>query len=223
YIGEQLIQANVLALLRLLANEAPVSIQRSNTVSKTIIVSNRLPIKITEDDDGYALHPSEGGLATGLASIHAQGENTWVDWPGIILDDAKQQAHCTDVWKGKRLPPLFLHDDEIRGCYEAFSNEVLWPIFHYMPNYAVYELDNWQTYVRVNEKFRDLVLDVAEPEDTIWVHDYQLLLLPGLLRSALPDASIGFFQHIPFPSQELFRLTPWRRQLLAGLLGAELL
>ncbi|MEC3880640.1 bifunctional alpha,alpha-trehalose-phosphate synthase (UDP-forming)/trehalose-phosphatase [Parapedobacter sp. 10938] len=192
-------------------------------MSKTIIVSNRLPIKITEDGNGYALHPSEGGLATGLASIHALGENTWVGWPGIILEDAKQKAYFTKVLKEKRLAPIFLDDDEIRGFYEGFSNEVLWPIFHYMPNYAIYELENWETYVRVNEKFRDLVLEVAEPNDTIWVHDYQLLLLPGLLRSALPDASIGFFQHIPFPSQELFRLIPWRRELLEGMLGADLL
>lgn len=192
-------------------------------MSKTIIVSNRLPIKITEDGKGYALHPSEGGLATGLASVHAQGENTWIGWPGIMIDDDSQKAYFTSVLKEKRLTPIFLNDQEIRGFYEGFSNEVLWPIFHYMPNYAVYDLENWQTYVRVNEKFRDMVLEVAAPHDTIWVHDYQLLLLPGLLRQALPDASIGFFQHIPFPSQELFRLIPWRRELLQGMLGADLL
>lgn len=192
-------------------------------MSKTIIVSNRLPIKIMEESDGYALLPSEGGLATGLASIHAEGENTWIGWPGIILDDVEQQTYFTNVLKEKRLAPIFLGDEEIKGFYEGFSNEVLWPIFHYMPNYAVYEAENWQTYVRVNEKFCNLVLEVAGPDDTIWVHDYQLLLLPGLLREALPDASIGFFQHIPFPSQELFRLIPWRRELLEGMLGADLL
>src|SRR5690606_31503429 len=86
-----------------------------------------------------------------------------------------------------------------------------------------YNLQNWETYVRVNQKFLELILQVAEPEDTIWIHDYQLLLLPGMLRKALPDASIGFFQHIPFPSQELFRLIPWRKELLEGMLGADLL
>lgn len=192
-------------------------------MNKTIIVSNRLPIKITEDSDGYALHPSEGGLATGLASVHTHGENSWVGWPGILLDDTQQKAYFTEVLKEKRLVPIFLNHEEIRGFYEGFSNEVLWPVFHYMPNYAFYDLENWQTYVRVNEKFCDLVLEVSGPNDTIWVHDYQLLLLPGLLRQALPDASIGFFQHIPFPSQELFRLIPWRRELLEGMLGADLL
>ena len=107
-----------------------------------------------EDGDGYALHPSEGGLATGLASVHTQGENTWIGWPGIIFDEPDQVAHFTAVLKKKRLVPIFLDDEEIRGFYEGFSNEVLWPIFHYMPNYAVYNRENWETYVRVNEKFR---------------------------------------------------------------------
>lgn len=192
-------------------------------MSKTIIVSNRLPIKIIEEGDGYALQPSEGGLATGLASIHAQGENNWIGWPGAGLSDPKQMAYFTRTLKERRLVPIFLDDEEIKGFYEGFSNEVLWPIFHYMPNYAVYDLRNWQTYVKVNERFRDLIIEQAEPDDTIWIHDYQLLLLPGLLRNALPDAAIGFFQHIPFPSQELFRLIPWRKELLEGMLGADLL
>ncbi|WP_353127691.1 bifunctional alpha,alpha-trehalose-phosphate synthase (UDP-forming)/trehalose-phosphatase [Parapedobacter pyrenivorans] len=192
-------------------------------MSKTIIVSNRLPIKIIEEGDGYALQPSEGGLATGLASIHAQGKNNWIGWPGVFLNDPKQTTYFTSALRERRLVPIFLDDEEIKGFYEGFSNEVLWPIFHYMPNYAVYDLHNWETYVKVNERFRDLIIAQAEPDDTIWIHDYQLLLLPGLIRSALPDASIGFFQHIPFPSQELFRLIPWRKELLEGMLGADLL
>jgi len=192
-------------------------------VNKIIIVSNRLPIKITEDEQGFAIQPSEGGLATGLASIHEQGNNRWIGWPGISIGDRQKQAYFTSVLSEKRLIPLFLDEDDIKGFYEGFSNEVLWPIFHYFPNFANYDLTNWETYVRVNQKFLALVLQQAEPGDTIWVHDYQLLLLPGMLRHALPDASIGFFQHIPFPSQELFRLIPWRKELLEGMLGADLL
>ncbi|MGK6352623.1 bifunctional alpha,alpha-trehalose-phosphate synthase (UDP-forming)/trehalose-phosphatase [Parapedobacter sp. DT-150] len=192
-------------------------------MSRTIIVSNRLPVKITEEGNGYALHPSEGGLATGLASIHAQGENSWIGWPGISLEDERQRDYFASILKEKRLVPLFLDEEEIKGFYEGFSNEVLWPIFHYIPSYANYDLANWETYVRVNEKFCDIVLQHAGPHDTIWIQDYQLLLLPGLLRNALPDAAIGFFQHIPFPSQELFRLIPWRKELLYGMLGADLL
>ncbi len=192
-------------------------------VSKTIIVSNRLPIKITADENGYALQPSEGGLATGLASIHARGNNRWIGWPGTSIEDPQQKAKFTETLHQRRLVPLFLDEEEIKGFYEGFSNEVLWPIFHYIPNYANYDLQNWKTYVSVNEKFLNLILQEADPQDTIWIHDYQLLLLPGMLRKALPDASIGFFQHIPFPSQELFRLIPWRKELLEGMLGADLL
>lgn len=192
-------------------------------MSRIIIVSNRLPIKIIEEAVGYSLQPSEGGLATGLASVHARGENLWIGWPGVVLDDQKQKDYFTSTLQKRRLVPIFLDDEEIKGFYEGFSNEVLWPVFHYMPNYAVYDLHNWQTYVKVNERFCELVMEHAGPEDTIWIHDYQLLLLPGLLRNALPDASVGFFQHIPFPSQELFRLVPWRTELLEGMLGADLL
>src|SRR5690606_32178848 len=109
------------------------------------------------------------------------------------------------------------------GFYEGFSNEVLWPIFHYISTYANYDIHNWETYNKVNERFRDVILEHAGPKDTIWIHDYQLLLLPGLVRQALPDATIAYFQHIPFPSQELFRFIPWRGELLAGMLGADLL
>src|SRR5690606_40867363 len=100
------------------------------------------------------------------ASIHAQGENIWIGWPGITIDDTDQKAYFTEVLKRKRLVPIFLDEDEIRGFYEGFSNETLWPIFHYMPNYAIYDLENWHTYVWVNKKFRDLVLEIAEPDDT---------------------------------------------------------
>ena len=100
-----------------------------------------------EDGDGYVLHPSEGGLATGLASIHAHGENTWIGWPGILLDDPKQKTYFTALLKEKRLAPIFLNNEEIRGFYEGFSNEVLWPIFHNKCRYDIYELENWETYV----------------------------------------------------------------------------
>jgi len=121
------------------------------------------------------------------------------------------------------LMPVYLEQEEINNFYEGFSNETLWPVFHYMAVYARYEQVYWDAYYRVNEKFRDLILSVAQPDDVIWIHDYQLLLLPGMLRQALPDVSIGFFLHIPFPSFELFRLIPWRAELLEGMLGADLL
>ncbi len=190
---------------------------------KTIIVSNRLPVKIIESEGNYELKQSEGGLATGLGSIYQKDNNIWLGWPGLEVTDEERQKDVTRDLKDMNLAPVFLTQDEINLYYEGFSNEVLWPVFHYHPTYAKYEQDYWNSYVEVNKKFRDALLEIAEPEDTIWIHDYQLLLLPGLLRQVQPDCTIGFFQHIPFPSYELFRLIPWRKELLEAMLGADLL
>ncbi len=193
-------------------------------MSKTIIVSNRLPVKISKSDDRYNLSASEGGLATGLVSVYKQGNNKWIGWPGTEVPNQEDRDKITGELAEMCLIPLFLDQEEINQYYEGFSNEVLWPIFHYyISTYAVYKQSNWDYYNVVNQKFKDAVLKIAEPGDVIWIHDYQLLLLPALIRNELPDVSIGFFQHIPFPSQELFRLIPWRRELLEGMMGADLI
>jgi trehalose 6-phosphate synthase/phosphatase len=192
-------------------------------MSKTIIVSNRLPVKLVESDGEFFFIPSEGGLATGLGSIYQQSGNVWVGWPGMEVTDEEARNKITHELDIKNLKPVFLSQEEINQYYEGFSNEVLWPVFHYMPTYARYQQSYWDFYLLVNKKFRDVILDIAEPGDTIWIHDYQLLLLPGLVRSVLPDITIGFFQHIPFPSYELFRLIPWRLEILEGILGADLI
>ncbi|NML39373.1 bifunctional alpha,alpha-trehalose-phosphate synthase (UDP-forming)/trehalose-phosphatase [Chitinophaga sp. G-6-1-13] len=190
---------------------------------KTIIVSNRLPVKITEKDGEFALQASEGGLATGLGSIYREGNNVWLGWPGQEISDPKHQEKVTKQLRQMNLMPVFLTQDEINNFYEGFSNETLWPVFHYMSVYARYDQGYWDAYYQVNKKFRDIVMQVAEQGDIIWIHDYQLLLLPGMLRAEMPEVSIGFFNHIPFPSYELFRLIPWRAELIEGLLGADLM
>ncbi|WP_316814636.1 bifunctional alpha,alpha-trehalose-phosphate synthase (UDP-forming)/trehalose-phosphatase [Pedobacter nyackensis] len=192
------------------------------TSSKTIIISNRLPIKITEENGEYKLSPSEGGLATGLGSIYKQGNNIWIGWPGIEVP-VDRQAEVTKKLADYNLVPVFLTVDEINFYYEGFSNEILWPVFHYLVTYAKFEEVYWAFYRSVNEKFRDTVLDNLNDQDTVWVHDYQLLLLPCFIRTEQANVTIGFFQHIPFPSFEIFRLIPWREQLIAGMLGADLI
>ncbi|GAA4390887.1 bifunctional alpha,alpha-trehalose-phosphate synthase (UDP-forming)/trehalose-phosphatase [Hymenobacter koreensis] len=192
-------------------------------MARTIIVSNRLPTKVRRTDEGLAFAPSEGGLATGLGAVYQQGDNLWVGWPGTFLADEAEQNQVIEQLANDHMRPVFLTEDEIRDYYEGFSNETLWPTFHYFPQYAVYQPQLWAAYQAVNRKFCQAVLDVAGPDDTIWVHDYQLLLLPQLLREALPQSTIGFFLHIPFPSYELMRVLPWNRQLLHGMLGADLL
>lgn len=191
---------------------------------KTIIVSNRLPVKLTETEDGkISFSPSEGGLATGLGSVYRQGNNIWVGWPGMDVTSGKEQKKVTTELKKLNLRPVFLTQEEINLYYEGFSNETLWPVFHYMTTYAIYQQAYWDSYVAVNQKFCDVLLEVAAPGDIIWIHDYQLLLLPKMVRDEMPDVSIGFFQHIPFPSFELFRLIPWRAEILEGMLGSDLI
>ncbi|HVI46156.1 MAG TPA: bifunctional alpha,alpha-trehalose-phosphate synthase (UDP-forming)/trehalose-phosphatase [Chitinophaga sp.] len=190
---------------------------------KTIIVSNRLPVKITDKNGELTLQTSEGGLATGLGSIYRDGNNIWIGWPGEEISDPKEQEKITKQLRQSNLMPVFLSQEEINNYYEGFSNETLWPVFHYMAVYARYEQVHWDTYYEVNKKFRDIILQVAAKGDTIWIHDYQLLLLPGMIRAEMPDISVGFFQHIPFPSFELFRLIPWRAEILEGMLGADLM
>jgi trehalose 6-phosphate synthase/phosphatase len=190
---------------------------------RTLIVSNRLPTKVLRNEEGLTFQPSEGGLATGLGSIYRQGDNLWIGWPGLFVQDEAEEAHIREELREDNMAPVFLTEAEIRDFYEGFSNSTLWPTFHYFSEFAEYEQTHWEAYVQVNQKFCEAVLAHAGPEDTIWVHDYQLLLLPEMLRQARPEASIGFFLHIPFPSQELIRVLPWRTELLRGMLGADLI
>lgn len=192
-------------------------------MSKTIIVSNRLPIKIERGAHGLEYHPSAGGLATGLGSIYKEGNNLWLGWPGLFMENESEEKEITAGLKKENMRPVFLSQRDIEEFYEGFSNSTLWPLFHYFTRYAVYEDYQWEAYKRVNQMFCDEILKYAEPDDVLWIHDYQLLLLPEMLREALPNASIGFFNHIPFPSYEIFRLLPWRESILRGMVGADLI
>lgn len=190
-------------------------------MGKTIIISNRLPVTILKESS-LTFKPSEGGLATGLGSVYKQGNNLWVGWPGTFLDESEKEFVLNELRKDS-MYPVYLTETEIRDFYEGFSNATLWPTFHYFNQYAVYNPVFWEAYKKVNEKFCNVALDVIESGDTIWVHDYQLFLLPQMLRERISDCLIGFFQHIPFPSYEVFRLLPWRKHVLEGMLGADLI
>lgn len=186
-------------------------------------MSNRLPLKVQKKENKLVYKPSEGGLATGLGSIYRKNDNLWIGWPGMYLSGESEKEYVRTELSGQNMLPVFLTKKEIKEYYEGFSNETLWPTFHYFPQYSVYEQGYWDAYQKVNQKFCNEVLKVAEPGDTVWVHDYQLLLLPSMLREKCPGINIGFFLHIPFPSFEIFRLLPWRDQILKGMLGADLL
>lgn len=195
-------------------------------MNRLLIVSNRLPVTAERRGDGIGFKPSVGGVATGIGTYHASHESVWVGWAEVPLkrlDAASRERITHELATEHGCRPVFLTPAELAGFYHGFSNRTLWPLFHHFARYAEIDAGFWRTYERVNRKYRDAVLDAYRPGDAIWVHDYQLLLLPALLREELPDAAIGFFLHIPFPSYELFRLLPWRRQLLEGMIGADLL
>ena len=190
-------------------------------MSKTIIVSNRLPVKIQREKHSFEYKPSEGGLATGLGSVYKEGDNIWLGWPGLPVNKAGEREEVTRHLNELNMHPVFLTKADIEEYYEGFSNETLWPNFHYFNQYIIYDDVFWNAYQRVNRKFAKELEGLIEEGDTVWVHDYQLLLLPSMIRELYPNISIGFFLHIPFPSFESFRLLPWRRELLEGMLGSD--
>jgi trehalose 6-phosphate synthase/phosphatase len=190
---------------------------------RLLIVANRLPVTIKATDGGVEVQKSSGGLATGLLRPHEQSGGLWIGWSGAPHELTQdQQSQLEQQLTDMRLVSVPLTSDQVTRYYEGFSNGVLWPLFHYLLDQVPLHVRDWDAYVEVNERFADIVAQHYQPDDLIWVHDYQLLLLPELLRKRLPQARIGFFLHIPFPSEELFRTLPERDSLLRGLLGADL-
>jgi trehalose 6-phosphate synthase/phosphatase len=190
---------------------------------RVLIVANRLPVTVRPTETGVEVRKSTGGLATGLLRPHEQSGGLWIGWSGASDDlTPAQQEELDRQLTTLRLVAVPLSAEQVTRYYEGFSNGVLWPLFHYLLDQIPLHVRDWEPYAEVNERFAEIVAEHYQPGDLIWIHDYQLLLLPGLLRQRLPDARIGFFLHIPFPSEELFRTLPERDDLLLGLLGADL-
>ncbi len=193
-------------------------------MGKTIIISNRLPVQLQIDNKSIIAIPSVGGLATGMKSVHQGGDSLWIGWSGLT-DEEIPEGMSGEIDKALAKhgsSKVNLTHDDVEGFYYGFSNRTIWPLFHYFLEYSEFELDSWQTYQKVNQKFADAIVAKANEDDIIWVHDYQLMLVPQMVKEKLPDISIGFFLHIPFPSYEIFRTLPWRTEILKGLLGADL-
>ncbi|WP_232371662.1 bifunctional alpha,alpha-trehalose-phosphate synthase (UDP-forming)/trehalose-phosphatase [Leptospira ainazelensis] len=200
---------------------------------KLIIASNRLPIHISFENEKIVCHRSVGGLATGLSSFleslisasDKSTEYTWVGWPGIVDPNCDKANLSALLLKDYSAYPVYLTEQEVDSFYFGFCNRTIWPLFHYFPSFTKYQQEDWTSYGLINQKFCDAILEIYNPEDTIWIHDYHLLLLPKLLRDKVPDIKIGFFLHIPFPHFEVYRLLPmlWRKEIILGLLGSDLI
>lgn len=196
-------------------------------MSQVIIVSNRLPISVKKEAGELVFYPSVGGLATGLASYVSDKRNQWIGWPGIASDELTQadRLQIVDTLAKHNCSPVFLSQKQIDRFYNGYSNGLLWPAFHGLPyrdTNKVRHAEWWQAYRTVNQEFADAVASVVHTKSNIWVHDYQLLLLPEMLRKSLYNTTIGFFLHIPFPGVKHFLRVPERKKLLQGILGADL-
>jgi trehalose 6-phosphate synthase len=186
--------------------------------SQFVVVANRLPVdRVTRPDgsDGWARSP--GGLVSALSPVMRRNEGAWVGWVGSA--DEAPEPFRSDAMQLVAVP---LSQQEIEHYYEGFSNATLWPLYHDVIVPAEYHREWWDAYVRVNRRFAESAAQAAAEGSVVWVQDYQLQLVPQLLRELRPDLRIGFFLHIPFPPSELFAQLPWRRQIVSGLLGADL-
>jgi trehalose 6-phosphate synthase/phosphatase len=195
-------------------------------MNKLLIVSNRLPVTIQKKKGKLYFNQSVGGLATGLGSFYQSFSSKWVGWCGIPSEKISVEEKKiieTKLEHESSSCPVFLSKRDVELYYGEFCNKTLWPLLHGFTQYVTYDRNSWRAFEKVNEIFANSVLKIAKPEDTVWVHDYHLMLLPSLLREEHPDMAIGFFLHTPFPSSDVFRLLPWREEILYGLLAADLI
>jgi trehalose 6-phosphate synthase len=189
----------------------------SQSKSPFVVVANRLPVdRMMQSDGSSDWRTSPGGLVTALDPVLRAKDGVWIGWPGSSLDDYEPfEAN------GLHLVPIELSEIEVREYYEGMSNGTLWPLYHDVVAKPEFHREWWEAYVQVNQRFADAAVDATAENGVVWVHDYQLQLVPAMVREKRPDLRIGFFLHIPFPPSELFKQLPWRDQILEGLLGAD--
>ncbi len=184
-----------------------------------VVVANRLPVDFTAAEDGsVSWKRSPGGLVTALAPVMEGADGAWVGWSGTA-----DVEHDPFDASGIRCVPVTLTSEDVENYYEGFSNDTLWPLYHDVIETPSYHRQWWDAYRRVNHRFARAAAAAAAPGAMVWVHDYQLQLVPAMLRTLRPDLRIGFFDHIPFPSLEIFSQLPWRTQIIEGLLGADVI
>jgi len=191
-------------------------VRTPTTEADFVVVSNRLPVDRSSDDESWRRSP--GGLVAALEPMLQSTGGAWVGWPG--QPDLELAPFEFD---GMDLVPVPLSAQDVELFYEGFSNDTIWPLYHDVISPPAYHREWWDAYVRVNERFARATASVAAKDATVWVHDYQLQLVPRMLRELRPDVVIGYFHHIPFPAYGIYAQLPWRRQVLEGLLGADVI
>lgn len=190
---------------------------------RLVLVSNRLPVTVRAEHGRAAVVRSTGGLASALRTPHELTGGIWVGWPGDVSRMSSDERADIDAEIGAlSCVPVPLTPSEIAHYYDGFSNGVLWPLLHYRLDKVNLDAErDWAVYEAVNRRFAERVAAAWRPGDVVWVHDYQLALVPAMLRALVPQATIGFFLHVPFPPAELFNVLPWRSEIVRGMLGAD--
>jgi alpha,alpha-trehalose-phosphate synthase [UDP-forming] len=193
---------------------------------RLLVVSNRLPIVLEKKSTGWGLKPGSGGLVSAFAPVLSHRGGVWIGWPGMPLErggawEAVLEAGYRE--RGYELVPVLLSDEEVKGFYEGFSNAILWPLFHDLLGQCNFDPSFWYSYLKVNEKFADCVLQHGGDKDFVWVQDYQLIHVADFMRRKQEDVRVGFFLHIPFPPLDILLKLPWRGQILKALLAYDLL
>jgi trehalose 6-phosphate synthase/phosphatase len=196
-----------------------MGVREDDSSAGLVVVSNRLPVTAQRTARGIEYKRSSGGLITALEPVLRQRGGTWIGWPGLELRPGEKLPRFQASFA---IRPVRLSDAEVRGFYQGSSNRTLWPLLHLLPDRARYERRDWDAYARVNARFAEVAAKVARPGDLVWIHDYQLMLAPGQLRAVAPHLRIAFFLHVPFPPVDVFRLLPWDRDVLRGLLACDL-
>jgi len=192
---------------------------------RLVVVANRLPLTIRRSAGRWHGERSSGGLVAALAPVLADAGGLWIGWPGDApADDPAGRAEALQTWERDHgLAAVDLPPRISRAFYEGYSNNTLWPLLHGFSSLVTFDPENFHAYRDANKRFADAVLARHRPDDLVWVQDYQLMLVPRHLREARPDARVGFFLHVPFPPPEVFRILPQRDEILAGLLGADVI
>jgi trehalose 6-phosphate synthase/phosphatase len=193
------------------------------STGRLIVVANRLPVTVRRTGSSWRAVHNPGGLVTALDPVLRERSGLWVGWPGEapVERDESYEAVLRRWLGDHHCAAVDLPTDILRGFYDGYANQTLWPLFHQFSSRLEFDPSHWDAYVRANALFRDAVLEHLQPGDVVWIHDYHLMLLPQLLREAVPNTKIAYFLHIPFPSSDVFRLLPSRSELLSGLLGAD--
>ncbi|MFQ5513159.1 MAG: bifunctional alpha,alpha-trehalose-phosphate synthase (UDP-forming)/trehalose-phosphatase [Myxococcota bacterium] len=185
-----------------------------------LVASNRLPVTLQRGSAGLELRPSAGGLVSALEPVLRRRGGTWIGWPGMKLRKGETIPERDHPY---RIRAVELSDTEVTRYYHGFSNRTLWPLFHCFPERTRFDRRDWETYDEVNRRFAEMTVTENRGSDLVWVHDYHLMRTPIHLRHRDPGVRIAFFMHIPFPPYDIFRLIPWHRELLNGLLAADLI